>query len=108
MSEAVSQASEGAVETAAHLLKRSEEEIGRLGGGVPKAMEQWIVEGWLYIIIMSVAIGVVIGYGSMYVIRYALRRRWIDSESFLLWPMAIGVSSAHTTSWQRQATNHSK
>lgn len=86
-----------AVEGAAHLLKRSEEEgiahgIGRLGGGIPKAMEQWIVEGWLYIIIMSVAIGAVIGYGSMFAIKFGLRRKWIDSESVLLWPAAIGVS----------------
>ncbi|KAH7076320.1 Na(+)/H(+) antiporter 1 [Paraphoma chrysanthemicola] len=81
-----------AIETTAHLLKRSEEEgIGRLGGGIPKAMEQWIVEGWLYIIIMSVAIGAIIGYGSMFAIKFGLRRRWIDSESFLLWPAAVGL-----------------
>jgi NhaP-type Na+/H+ or K+/H+ antiporter len=54
-------------------------------------MEQWIVEGWLYIIVMSVVIGVIIGYGSMYAIKFGLRRRWIDNESFMLWPMAIGV-----------------
>ncbi|KAJ4366770.1 hypothetical protein N0V83_007295 [Neocucurbitaria cava] len=54
-------------------------------------MEEWIVEGWLYIIIMSVAIGIVIGYGSMFAIKFALNRKWIDSESFLLWPMAIGL-----------------
>lgn len=82
-----------AAEGAAHLLKRSEEGgIGRLGGGIPKAMEQWIVEGWLYIILMSVAIGVVVGVASMFAIKFGLRRKWIDSESFLLWPAAIGVS----------------
>ncbi|KAL5371089.1 hypothetical protein DPSP01_014498 [Paraphaeosphaeria sporulosa] len=79
-----------AVEGAVRLLKR-EEEAGRLGGGLPKAFEQWIVEGWLYIIVMSVLIGVIIGYGSMFAIGFALRRRWIDSESFLLWLMAIGL-----------------
>ncbi|KAF2180912.1 Na(+)/H(+) antiporter 1 [Zopfia rhizophila CBS 207.26] len=79
-----------AVEGAAHLMKR-EEDIGRLGGGVLKAMEVWIVEGWLYIILMSVAIGIIIGLGSMFAIKYALSRKWIDSESFLLWPMAIGL-----------------
>ncbi|KAF2728038.1 hypothetical protein EJ04DRAFT_119637 [Polyplosphaeria fusca] len=79
-----------AVEGAAHLLKR-EAEVGRLGGGVGKAMEAWVVEGWIYIIIMSVAIGIIIGYGSMYAINFGLRRKWIDSESFLLWPTAIGL-----------------
>jgi NhaP-type Na+/H+ or K+/H+ antiporter len=57
-------------------------------------MEQWVVEGWIYIIIMSAVIGVVIGYSSMYAIKFGLRRKWIDSESFLLWPMAIGVRLA--------------
>lgn len=79
-------------EAAAHLLKRSEEGVGRLGGGIPKALEQWLVEGWLYIILMSVAIGAIIGYGSLFTIKFGLRRRWIDSESLLLWPAAIGVS----------------
>jgi sodium/hydrogen antiporter len=78
-------------EGAIHLLKR-EGNIGRLGGGIPKAMEMWIVEGWLYIVLMAVVIGLIVGYGSMYAIRFALNRKWIDSESFLLWPMAIGVS----------------
>lgn len=82
-------------EGAAHLLKRNEEGmaegVGRLGGGITKAMEQWIVEGWLYIIIMSVVIGVIIGAASMFAIRFGLRRKWIDSESFLLWPTAVGL-----------------
>ena len=84
-----------AVEGAAHLLRREAEEghgVGRLGGGVPKAMEEWIVEGWLYIIFMSVAIGAVIGLASMFAIKFSLRRKWIDSESLLLWPTAVGVS----------------
>lgn len=80
----------GAASEAIAHIKRSEG-TGRLGGGVGKAMEQWIVEGWLYIILLSIVIGVVVGYGSMYVIKFALRRRWINSESFLLWPMAIGL-----------------
>lgn len=85
---------EGATHGAAHLLKREAEEhgVGRLGGGVPMAMEQWIVEGWLYIIFMAVAIGVVIGAASLFAIKFSLRRKWIDSESLLLWPTAVGVS----------------
>lgn len=78
-------------EVVVHLLKRSEEGVGRLGGGIPKALEQWLVEGWLYIILMSVAIGAIVGFGSLFAIKFGLRRRWIDSESLLLWPAAIGV-----------------
>lgn len=86
-------ATEGAAHGAAHLLKRESEEhgVGRLGGGVPMAMEQWIVEGWLYIIFMAVAIGVIIGVISLFAIKFSLRRKWIDSESVLLWPTAVGL-----------------
>jgi NhaP-type Na+/H+ or K+/H+ antiporter len=73
------------------MLSKRNEDVGRLGGGVPMAMEQWIVEGWLYTILMSIAVGVVLGTGSMYAIKFALRKKWIDSESFLLWPMALGL-----------------
>lgn len=73
-------------------------------------MQEWVVEGWLYIVLMSVAIGIVLGYGSMFAIRFSLRRyvlslpiserrllilhrrKWIDNESLLLWPTALGVS----------------
>ncbi|KAF2742213.1 Na(+)/H(+) antiporter 1 [Sporormia fimetaria CBS 119925] len=84
------------VESAVHLIRRAGEEgashgVGRLGGGVAKAMEQWFVEGWFYIIAMSMAIGVIIGTASLFAINFGLRRRWIDSESFLLWPAAIGL-----------------
>ena len=83
-----------AEEGATHLLRRETEDhgVGRLGGGVPKAMEQWIVEGWIYIILMSVAIGVIIGVVSLFAIKFGLRRKWIDSESLLLWQTAVGVS----------------
>lgn len=87
--------SEGAAEIAHRavgmLAKRNEEGVGRLGGGIPMAIEQWIVEGWLYIIAMSVAIGVVLGVASLFAIKIGLRRKWIDSESLLLWPMALGL-----------------
>jgi NhaP-type Na+/H+ or K+/H+ antiporter len=67
------------------------EGVGRLGGGLPRAMQAWFVEGWLYSIIMSVAIGATVGYCSMLAIKFGLRRKWIDGESFLLWPTAMGL-----------------
>merc|ERR1712000_172948 len=68
-----------------------EEGVGRLGGGFGRVMSAWFVEGWLYSILMSVAIGIVVGYGSMVMIKYGLKKKWIDGESFLLWPTAIGL-----------------
>lgn len=48
--------------------------VGRLGGGVARAMQEWFVEGWLYIVLMSVAIGIVLGYGSLWAVKFSLRR----------------------------------
>jgi hypothetical protein len=48
--------------------------VGRLGGGIARAMQEWFVEGWLYIVLMSVAIGIVLGYGSLWAVRFSLRR----------------------------------
>ncbi|CAI6327701.1 unnamed protein product [Periconia digitata] len=77
-------------EGAPHLLKRAGD-VGRLGGGIPKAIEQWFVEGWFYFILMSIAIGVIVGVFSLFAIKFGLRRKWVDSESFLLWPTAVGL-----------------
>jgi sodium/hydrogen antiporter len=77
---------------AMQLLAREEEGVGRLGGGVGVALREWTVETWLYIVIMSVAIGALVGYGAGKAIKFALRRKWIDSESYLLSPTALGVS----------------
>ncbi|KAF2875844.1 hypothetical protein BDV95DRAFT_603249 [Massariosphaeria phaeospora] len=44
-----------------------------------KAIEQWIVEGWIYTIVMSVFIGAVIGYGSMFAIKFGLRKKYTSS-----------------------------
>jgi NhaP-type Na+/H+ or K+/H+ antiporter len=86
----------GVVMRGLRLLARAEKmegeaTIGRLGGGITKAMEMWFVEGWIYIIFMSVAIGVVLGYGSCLAIKFCLRKKWIDNESFLLWPTGLGL-----------------
>ncbi|EAQ91083.1 hypothetical protein CHGG_03018 [Chaetomium globosum CBS 148.51] len=67
-------------------------DVGRLGGGVGVAMQNWFVETWLYIVLMSVAIGALVGGVSMFALRFALRKKWVDSESYLLYPTAIGVS----------------
>ena len=87
----------GVGETVARLLVRagdSEEAghlVGRLGGGVGVAMKNWFVETWLYIVLMSVVIGAVVGFGAGKALKFALRKKWIDSESYLLSPTAIGL-----------------
>ncbi|KAL2257450.1 hypothetical protein VTK26DRAFT_159 [Humicola hyalothermophila] len=72
------------------LLARSGE-VGRLGGGVGVALRNWFVETWLYVVLMSVAIGALVGFASGQALKFALRRKWVDSESYLLYPTAIGL-----------------
>jgi hypothetical protein len=49
-------------------------DVGRLGGGAGKAVEIWIVEGWLYFIFTGAAVGAVVGVISMYAVNYALKK----------------------------------
>ncbi|KAM4066356.1 sodium/hydrogen exchanger family protein [Hirsutella rhossiliensis] len=60
-------------------------------GGVGVAMKNWFLETWLYIVLLSVLYGAVVGYGSCKAIKFALRRKWIDGESYLLFPAALGM-----------------
>lgn len=73
-----------------YLVSRSGE-VGRLGGGVGVAMRNWLIETWLYQILMSIAIGAIVGFAAQYALRFALRRHWVDTESYLLYPTAIGL-----------------
>ncbi|KEY63815.1 hypothetical protein S7711_09717 [Stachybotrys chartarum IBT 7711] len=73
------------------LVGRSEEGVGRLGGGVGVALRNWLVETWLYQILMSIAIGAIVGFAAQYALRFALRKKWVDAESYLLYPTAIGL-----------------
>ncbi|PFH62592.1 hypothetical protein XA68_12844 [Ophiocordyceps unilateralis] len=86
--------SEGAVEAAGgavRMLFAREEEVGRLGGGVGVAIRNWFLETWLYTVLLSVLYGAVVGYGSCWAIKHALRKKWIDTESYLLFPSALGM-----------------
>lgn len=74
------------------LTGRSEhEDIGRLGGGPGAAVSEWVVETWLYFVVLSVFYGAFCGYVSMHATRFALRRKWIDGELYLLWPTGLGL-----------------
>ncbi|KAM5365307.1 hypothetical protein ACJZ2D_011090 [Fusarium nematophilum] len=66
-------------------------EVGRLGGGCGEALKEWVVDTWLYTIVLSIAYGAFVGYGSCKGIRLALRWRWVDNESYVLLPTALGL-----------------
>lgn len=63
-----------AITLVARATEGENQSIGRLGGGIGKALANWGVETWLYSILMSAVYGTVVGWGMMYVAKFALRR----------------------------------
>jgi NhaP-type Na+/H+ or K+/H+ antiporter len=58
----------------AHRMMPRAGDVGRLGGGAGQAVEIWIVEGWLYFILLGAIVGVVMGFVSMYAVNFSLKR----------------------------------
>lgn len=85
---------------ASTFVARAGEEVVRHGGGVGQAIGKWFLETWLYFVLMSIAIGVVVGYAAGKGLKFALQRKWVDSESYVLYPTALGVSR-----WSRPVLN---
>ncbi|KAK4225307.1 putative Na(+)/H(+) antiporter, partial [Podospora fimiseda] len=73
------------------LKARAAAEVGKLGGGVGVAIGKWFLETWLYVVLMSIAIGVVIGLAAGKGLKFALNRKWVNSESYVLFPTAVGL-----------------
>ncbi|KAK5945677.1 hypothetical protein PMZ80_002883 [Knufia obscura] len=75
------------------LLKRAEgsEAVGRLGGGVSRALGTWTLTTWGYVVLMSIVYGALFGYLTMWAAKLALKKRWIDSESYLLIPTGMSL-----------------
>ncbi|KAJ0303892.1 hypothetical protein COL516b_006335 [Colletotrichum fioriniae] len=66
-------------------------DVARQGGGVGVALLNWLLETWLYFVLMSIAYGVLVGTLIRLALRYSVRKKWIDSESYVLVPTAIGL-----------------
>ncbi|KAJ6088240.1 Cation/H+ exchanger [Penicillium sp. IBT 16267x] len=66
-------------------------DTGRLGGDASQALAHWAVEGVLYMIIMGSGYGLLVGFVGRKGLNLASKRRWIDKESFFIFPVAIGL-----------------
>ncbi|KAL3430208.1 Sodium/hydrogen exchanger family-domain-containing protein [Aspergillus tetrazonus] len=66
-------------------------QVGHQDGGLAKAMEMWVVETWCYYVVMGAVYGAVVGYAGMHALGFALRRKWVDGECYLLFPAALGL-----------------
>lgn len=48
--------------------------LGRFGGGVGVALKHWAVEGVLYMVLMGLSYGAMVGYGSRKLLNFSLKR----------------------------------
>jgi sodium/hydrogen antiporter len=67
---------------------------GSGGGGAGKAIAMWFYETWLYTIVLSIAYGIAVGWLSMKLLHWAEEKKYVDRESFLVFAISLGVSSA--------------
>ncbi|KAI0098420.1 Cation/H+ exchanger [Daldinia grandis] len=80
------------------LTENREEKLVERGRGVGEdtrdvgiALGNWVIETLIYIVLLAVVYGAVTGYCARMGVRFSLSRRWIDSESYLLFPTALGL-----------------
>ena len=66
-------------------------DVGRLGGGAGQAVEIWIVEGWLYFILLGAVVGAVLGIASMFVVSFTLKR-YVLHHTYILAPLLTNPS----------------
>lgn len=63
---------------------------------VGDVLRYWTVEALLYIVMLAIAYGAFVGFCARKTIEFSLKRKWIDTESYLLFPTALGVSRPRT------------
>ncbi len=56
-----------------------------------KATGVWFVNTWLYQIIFSTIYGLIVGLLARYLLKLAERNKWIDTESFLSFFLALAL-----------------
>lgn len=73
-------------------------------GGARLAMGYWFGETWGYTIILGVLYGATVGWVAKELLRRAEQRKFVDRESFLVFAIALAVSSSQIKSLTRQLT----
>ncbi|KAH9890816.1 Sodium/hydrogen exchanger family-domain-containing protein [Xylariomycetidae sp. FL2044] len=65
--------------------------VGTQTDNVGIAMGNWAIETLVYIVILAIVYGAVCGLCARLAVRYSLSRKWIDTESYLLFPTSLGL-----------------
>ncbi|KAI1117721.1 Cation/H+ exchanger [Nemania sp. NC0429] len=65
--------------------------VGPHPTGLGIAIGNWAIETLVYIVLLAGVYGAVTGFCARMAIRFSLARKWIDTESYLLLPTALGL-----------------
>ncbi|KAI1458565.1 Cation/H+ exchanger [Annulohypoxylon moriforme] len=65
--------------------------VGEDTKDVGVALGNWAIETLIYIVLLATVYGAVTGYCARMGVRFSLSRRWIDTESYLLFPTALAL-----------------
>lgn len=77
---------------AINLLLQTQSSASSQEGSIARAFGDWVIETLLYTVVLAIIYGVVAGYCARKAVELSLSRKWVDTESYLLFPCALGVS----------------
>ncbi|KAK5136422.1 hypothetical protein LTR08_003067 [Meristemomyces frigidus] len=76
---------------ALYLIKYTGDHGLGVEGGAGKAMAMWFYETWVYVIIMSIAYGALVGWLAKELLHWAEDRKYVDRESFLVFAITLAL-----------------
>ena len=78
---------------ALYLIKYTGDSGLGVEGGAGKAMALWFYDTWVYVILMSIAYGALVGWLAKELLHWAEERKYVDRESFLVFAITLAVST---------------
>ncbi|TKA68155.1 hypothetical protein B0A55_07443 [Friedmanniomyces simplex] len=76
---------------ALYLIKYTGNHGQGVSGGAGHAMALWFYDTWVYVIILSVVYGAVVGWIAKELLHWAEERHYVDRESFLVFAITLAL-----------------
>ncbi|KAJ2990594.1 hypothetical protein NUW58_g2872 [Xylaria curta] len=73
------------------IIDRRDRGVGSHPGDIGLAIGNWVIETLVYLVLLASVYGIVTGFCARKAIRFSLSRKWIDTESYLLFPTTLGL-----------------
>lgn len=77
---------------AINLLLQTPSPAASQESSITNALGGWVLETLLYTVTLAIVYGAVAGFCARKAVELSLARKWIDTEGYLLFPCALGVS----------------